>query len=40
MMRRLPGCAGQLVTGQNANAAKRVAELVVEAETFGVRVTP
>ena len=33
-------CAGRLVTGQNFNAAKKVAELVVEAETFGVRVTP
>ena len=32
--------AGRLVTGQNFNAAKKVAELVVEEETCGVRVTP
>lgn len=33
-------CAGNLVTGQNFNAARRVAELVIEEQTFGVRVTP
>jgi len=33
-------CAGNLVTGQNFNAARRVAELVIEEQSFGVRVTP
>lgn len=32
--------SGNLVTGQNFNAARRVAELVIEEQSFGVRVTP